>query len=337
MIQKKIEKVINRENLTVEESVSIMNQIMEGTVNNSLIAALLIGLKSKGESAEEVAGFVKTMRDKSIKIKCADPNAVDVCGTGGDESGTINISTAASFVVAGAGFTVAKHGNRSISSKSGSADVLAELGINIGLSPEKAEKSLNEIGITFMFAPLFHPAMKYVMPVRKELAMRTVFNMLGPLTNPAGTKRQLIGTFNDTSAELISMALPHLDMEKVLVICTENKFDEITLTGNTIVREYSHGKSTNIYKINNETFGYPFVELEQIKGNSAAENAAIITKIFTEKGKTPLFYVIAANAAMGLYAAGAENSLIKCAALAEDSILSGKALGKIEELKHFMG
>jgi len=179
--------------------------------------------------------------------------------------------------------------------------------------------------------------MKYVMPVRKELAMRTVFNMLGPLTNPAGTKRQLIGTFNDTSAELISMALPHLDMEKVLVICTENKFDEITLTGNTIVREYSHGKSTNIYKINNETFGYPFVELEQIKGNSAAENAAIITKIFTEKGKTPLFYVIAANAAMGLYAAGAENSLIKCAALAEDSILSGKALGKIEELKHFMG
>ncbi|MFA5659447.1 MAG: anthranilate phosphoribosyltransferase [Oscillospiraceae bacterium] len=337
MIKEKIEKVISRGNLTFDESFSVMSEIMDGAVNNSLISALLIALKSKGEIPAEVAGFAKAMREKSVKIKCGDENAVDVCGTGGDNSGTFNISTAAAFVVAGTGVKVAKHGNRSISSKCGSADVLTELGVNINLTPEQAEKALKEIGITFMFAPLYHPAMKHVMPVRRELGMRTVFNMLGPLTNPAGTKRQLIGTFNDTAAGLISESLKYLEMEKVCIVCTDNRFDEITLDGNTTVMEYVAGNKVKSYKVNNGTFGYPAVNAAKIKGDSANENAAIMAKMFLDRKKSDPFYVVAANAAFGLFAAGAAKTIKECRDIAEDSIISGKAFDKLEQLKNFKG
>lgn len=337
MIKEKIEKVIARQNLTFDESFSVMSEIMDGAVNNSLIAALLVGLKSKTEHPAEVAGFAKAMREKSVKIKSGNANAVDVCGTGGDGSGTFNISTAAAFVVAGAGVPVAKHGNRSISSKCGSADVLTELGVDINLTPEQSEKALSEIGITFMFAPLYHPAMKHVMPVRRELAMRTVFNMLGPLTNPAGTKHQLIGTFNDTASGLMAEALKYLEMEKVCIVCTDNKYDEITLDGNTTVREFESGNEVKSYSVNNETFGYPVVNSEKIKGDSANENAAIMTKMFLDKKKNEPFFVVAANAAFGLYAAKAAPTLKECQMIAEESILSGKAYEKLEELRNFKG
>ena len=338
MIKDKIEKIIASENLSFDEAHETMSHIMSGEVNNTHIAALLTALKCKGEHPDEVAGFAKAMREKSVKLDSSGiKNAIDVCGTGGDGSGTFNISTAAAFVIAGAGIPVAKHGNRSISSKCGSADVLTELGINVNLSPEQSAKALKEVGITFMFAPHYHPAMKYVAPVRKELAMKTVFNLLGPLTNPAGTKRQLIGTYNDSASDLISEALKHLEMEKVCIVCTENKFDEISLGGNTKVKEFSAGKEIKSYIVNNETFGYPNVDHIEIKGNSPEENAGIITRLLTENKKNAAFYVVAANAAMGLYSAGVSDLLQECRDIAEESILSGKAYQKLEQLKDFKG
>ena len=338
MIKDKIEKVIASKNLSFDEAYETMSYIMNGDVNNTHIAALLTALKCKGEHPDEVAGFAKAMREKSVKLESSGvKNAIDVCGTGGDGSGTFNISTAAAFVIAGAGIPVAKHGNRSISSKCGSADVLTELGVDVNLSPEQSSKALNEIGITFMYAPLYHPAMKYVASVRKELAMKTVFNLLGPLTNPAGTKRQLIGTYDDSASELISKALKHLEMEKVCIVCTENRFDEISLGGKTNVKEFSAGKEIKSYTVNNETFGYPEVDHIEIKGNSPEENAGIITRLLTENKKNAAFHVVAANAAMGLYSAGISEDLMNCRDIAEDSILSGKAFQKLEQLKNFKG
>ena len=336
MIKDKIEKIIASKNLSFEESFETMSHIMNGEVNNTHIAALLTALKCKGEHPDEVAGFAKAMREKSVKLDSSDiQNAIDVCGTGGDGSGTFNISTAAAFVIAGAGIPVAKHGNRSISSKCGSADVLSELGVNVNLSPEQSAKALKDVGVTFMFAPHYHPAMKFVAPVRKELAMKTVFNLLGPLTNPAGTKKQLIGTYNDSASELMSKALKHLEMEKVCLVCTENKHDEITLNGNTNVKEFSNGKEIKTYTINNESFGYPVVSHDEIKGDSSNQNADIITKLFTENKKSAAFFVVAANAAMGLYSAGISEDLMQCRNIAEDSILSGKAFQKLEQLQNF--
>ena len=225
-----IEKVIIREDLTFEEAYHVMHTIMSGEVNNAHLAGILIALKAKGECAAEIAGFAKAMREKSIKVKVSNPNVIDVCGTGGDDSGTFNISTAAAFVVAGAGVAVAKHGNKSISSRSGSADVLTEMGININLSPDATKQALEEIGISFLFAPQYHPAMKYAAVVRKELGMKTAFNLLGPLTNPAGTKRQLIGVYNNRSAKLLAEAAQYLDMEHVCFICTGDKRERKTTT-----------------------------------------------------------------------------------------------------------
>lgn len=337
MIKQFINKIIERENLTVEEAYQVMDTIMSGNINNSQIAALLIALKSKGETAEEVAGFAKAMRDNSIKIKCDDENVIDVCGTGGDASGTFNISTAAAFVVSACGVKVAKHGNRAVSSNSGSADVLKELGINISLTPEQSEKSLNEIGIAFLFAPIYHPAMKYVAPVRNELGMKTVFNILGPLTNPASTKKQLIGTFNEGAAELMASAVKYLDMKKVCFVCTAGKFDEITLTAETSVKKFSANASIKNFEVTNETFGYPKLGFEEIKGDTAKENAEIIKNIFEKKEKTPAYFVTSANAAMGLYCADYSNDLNICVQAAEEAINSGKALEKLKALKSFKG
>lgn len=336
MIKDKIEKIIASENLSFDESFETMSHIMSGEVSNTHIAALLTALKCKGEHPNEVAGFAKAMREKSVKLDSSGmQNAIDVCGTGGDGSGTFNISTAAAFVIAGAGIPVAKHGNRSISSKCGSADVLTELGVNVNQSPEQSAKALKDVGITFMFAPHYHPAMKFVAPVRKELAMKTIFNLLGPLTNPAGTKRQLIGTYNDSASELMSEALKHLEMERVCLVCTDNKHDEITLNGTTKVIEFSAGKEIKSYTVNNETFGYPEVDHLEIKGDSSKQNADIITKLFTENKKNAAFFVVTANAAMGLYSADVSEDLQECKNIAEDSILSGKAFQKLEQLKNF--
>ncbi len=335
MIKDYVQKVIEKENLTFDESYFVMNKIMSGDVNNSHIAALLVALKSKGEQANEVAGFVKAMREKSIKINSTNSNCIDVCGTGGDNSNTFNISTAVSFVVAGTGIKVAKHGNRSISSKSGSSDVLTELGININMSNLQSEEALDKIGITFLFAPNYHPAMKYVMPVRRELGFKTIFNVLGPLTNPANTKRQMIGTFSNSTAELMREAVRNLNMEKVCFVCTENEYDEITLTGESKIFEYDETKGNSEYFVNNETFGYPKIDFENIVGGSPKENSQIILDLFERPQKNAEFYVVSANAALAIYASGHSEDLQECKKIAENSILSGKALEKLNELKDF--
>lgn len=329
-----LEKVIDGNNLSLEESYKVMHSIMSGEQNNSQIASLLTALKMKGETAEEVAGFVKGMREKSVKIECYDKNVIDVCGTGGDGSGSFNISTAVCFVAAGAGVKVAKHGNRSISSKSGSSDVLQELGVNINLSPESSQNALNEIGIAFLFAPLYHPAMKYVAPVRKELGIRTIFNILGPLSNPASTKRQLIGTFNDFTSELMSEAIEHLDMENVCFVCTNNSFDEISLSHVSNVIEYT-AENKNSYELSPQDFGFESIRLDDIKGSSAKENAEIIHNIFSGADKGAPYKVVVANAALALKVAGLSDNLTECTDMAKESIDSGKALEKLNLLISF--
>jgi anthranilate phosphoribosyltransferase len=335
MIKNYIEKIAERENLTLQDAYNVMHKIMSGEVNDSQIAALLLALKTKGETPEEVAGFAKAMRDFSVKINYYEKNMIDVCGTGGDGSNTFNISTAVSFVVAGAGIKVAKHGNRSISSKSGSADVLTELGLNINLSPSQSEQALTEIGIAFLFAPNFHPAMKYAAPVRKALGIKTIFNVLGPLTNPAGTKKQLIGVYNLSTAKLMAEAAKHLDMEKICFINTSNSLDEISLTGETDVIEYSSDYGIKNFRVNQDSFGYTKIDIKKIQSYSVINNSKIMLSILKERIKNEAYYVVAANAALALHVAGYSDDLIACKDAAEESILSGKAFEKLNALKKF--
>ena len=275
------------------------------------------------------------MRDKSLKITSRHKNTIDVCGTGGDGSNTFNISTAASFVVAGAGVHVAKHGNRSVSSKSGSADVLTHLGININLSPDVTEQALNEIGIAFLFAPVYHPAMKYAAEVRRELGIKTIFNILGPLTNPAGTKKQLVGVFNNKTAKLMAEASFYLDMERIVFLSTENSLDEISLAGTTNVYEYNLNSKLKEYKIDSRAFGLSEIEPGKIKSDSTENNAKIFLSVLKEKVKDEAFSVVVANAAMALHVAGLSEDLVECKNIAEESILSGKAFEKFAALKNF--
>jgi len=335
MMKNILEKVIAKKHLSFDESVAVMNSIMNGEVNNSHLAGLLIGLKSKGKSSNEIAGFASAMRKNGIKIKTNNSSTIDVCGTGGDSSGTFNISTAVAFVVAGAGVNVAKHGNRSISSLCGSSEVLQELGININLSPQQSEKALHTIGITFLFAPNYHPAMKHAAAVRKELGIKTIFNMLGPITNPAGVKNQLIGTFSSQAAELLCSAAEQLDFDKVCFVCTDNRYDEVLLHGETTVFEFDKSSSSKKYFISNKTFSYPKVPLEEIVGGDAKINAEIILNVLKDKTQNGAFYTICANAAMALYSANYSSDLEVCKLAAEESILSGKAYKKLVALKDF--
>jgi len=335
MIKQTLEQLVNKEDLSVQEAYNVMNEIMNGKVNNSHLAGLLIALKAKGETPQEIAGFAKAMRNNGIKIDYFDENAIDVCGTGGDNSGTFNISTAVSFVVAAAGVKVAKHGNRSVSSLSGSADVLQELGVNINFDKEKSEQALEQLGITFLFAQKYHPAMKYAGPVRKELGVKTVFNILGPLTNPAGVKHQMIGTFSNQTASKMALAAEYLGYDKVCFICSENRYDEILLSGKTDVFEYDKVKGITDFSLSNDTFSYPVVSLSDIKGESAVGNAEIIKQLFTGKEKNSHFYVVAANSAFALYCGGYSDDLDECRKAAEDALLTGKAMNKLNDLISF--
>ena len=334
MIKGMLEKVIGGESLSLDEAKDVMEEIMGGNVNSSLLSGLLIALKSKGEAAEEIAGFALAMRDKSIKLTNSDDNVIDVCGTGGDNSGTFNISTAVAFVVAGSGVRVAKHGNKSISSKCGSADVLNELGVNIKLPVEKSAEALGKVGITFLFAPQYHPAMKHAARVRKELGMKTIFNMLGPLTNPAGVKKQLIGTFNDNAMNLMAKAAKYLDYENVSFLCAGNKYDEIIL--DQVIKTI---EVNGIHSVENElsadTFDYPKVNVNDIKGGDTKDNAQIIIDALTHNYENKYFYTICSNAALALHSAGVSADLPECKNMAEESIKSGAAYEKLSSLIEF--
>ena len=330
-----IEQLLEKEDLSFDDSYKLMYGIMQGEVSDPNISAILIALKSKGESSEEIAGFAKAMRDNCITINCDTENTIDVCGTGGDNSGSFNISTATAFTVAGAGVNVAKHGNRSISSKCGSADVLQQLGININLSPEQSEKALSEIGISFLFAPLFHPAMKHAANVRKELGIKTVFNMLGPLTNPAGVKKQIIGTFSRLAAQKMAEAAKYLEFDRVCFLCSDDKYDEIYLGNSTDIYEYEKGLEVKTYAVTNNTFNYPVTLSDEIKGSTPEKNAEIILDVFKVNRKDGAFNTIVANSALALYSSGFADDLISCKEAAETSINNGLALRKLEELRNY--
>ncbi|MCH7827584.1 MAG: anthranilate phosphoribosyltransferase [Bacteroidetes bacterium] len=329
------EKLLDKEDLTLSQSSDLMEEIMLGNVNNSLLAGILTSMRLKGVTSEELAGFAKVMKERCLEFNLNGNDAIDVCGTGGDNSGTFNISTAVAFVVAGTGIKVVKHGNRSISSKSGSADVLKELGVNITLPKEISEKALDEIGITFLFAPQYHPAMKNAAQVRKELAIRTIFNMLGPLTNPAGVIKQMIGTFSNDAAKLMAQASIHLNFERVCFLCCDNKYDEILLHGKTEIFEYNRNSTIKNYQITNETFGYDNVDISELKGDTAETNANIIKDIFNGTSKNGCFTTVTANAALALYCAKYSDNITQCKEAAEKSVTTGSAKNKLDELIKF--
>jgi anthranilate phosphoribosyltransferase len=329
-----IQKVTEGEDLTRQEAATAMRTIMEGAATDAQIAGLLIALRIKGEQTEEVLGFVEVMREKCLPVELDDSDAIDMCGTGGDGTGTFNISTVASFVVAGAGVTVAKHGNRSISSACGSADVLRALGVNIDLPPGRAGECINSTGIGFLFAPLFHPAMKHAAKARAELGVKTIFNMLGPMTNPAGVRRQLVGAFSEGAAHMMAGAFSKLEPLRVLVIHSHDGLDEASLEAITTLFEIESRILPEKSHLEPQHFGLPVVKRDSILGGSSEENAAIALRILKGE-RSPHRDIVLANSALGLMAAGKTRNLQEGVQIAAESIDSGEALRKLDQMREF--
>jgi anthranilate phosphoribosyltransferase len=317
-------------NLSSEEAFQAMSALLEGASSESVIAGFLVALKMKGETAAELAGFARAMRERMIAVD-AGADVVDTCGTGGDGSNTFNISTVAAFVMAGAGARVAKHGNRSLSSQTGSADVLEALGVRAAMTPDEAACAICEIGIGFLFAPHLHPAMKYAQPVRRALKLRTVFNLLGPLANPARASRQLIGAPSPVAAKLMAEALAELGAVHAFVVHGHDGVDEISITGPTGVWRIWGGSVEETVWTPSD-FEVETAPLEALRGGSAASNALIAQEILAgEPG--PRRDIVLVNAAAGLVAAGLSTDLRSGMKLAKESIDSGRALRKLELLK----
>ncbi len=317
--------------LTRMQAADAMRTIMEGNATDAQIGALLMGLRLKMERPEELLGFVETMREKSVKIHLTDPDAIDMCGTGGDGSNTFNISTVAAFVVAGAGITVAKHGNRAISSTCGSADVLQALGVNVSLPPEETERCINTIGIGFLFAPLFHPAMKHVAKARGDLAMKTCFNLLGPMTNPAGVKRQVVGTYSRSAAALIANVLHATAVRHAIVLTSEDGMDEASLSAPTVVYHVRPGESPRPERVTPSDFRLGRSTASDLRGGSPQDNASIANAVLSGR-KGPQRDVVVANAALGILASDRAGSLREAVGMAEESIDSGRAMAKLRQL-----
>ncbi len=330
MIKEAIYKVVNKENLTAAEAEAVMEEIMSGNATQAQMSAFLTGLRMKGETIEEITALAKGMRAKGMKVNTTG-DVLEIVGTGGDEVGTFNISTTSAFVIASAGVTVAKHGNRSVSSKSGAADVLEHLGVNLNLNAEQNEEVLKKVGICFLFAQIYHSSMKYVGPVRKEIGIRTVFNILGPLTNPAAANLQLLGVYDEKLAEPLAKVLSNLGVVRGASVYG-NGLDEITLAGPTKVYEINHGDLKE-YEITPEQFGFKTCELKELIGGTPEENAKITRDILSGTEKGPKRQVVQMNAGMSLYLAGKADTLEEGVKLAGDLIDSGKALEKLEAFK----
>ncbi|TRZ94230.1 MAG: anthranilate phosphoribosyltransferase [Dehalococcoidia bacterium] len=329
MIKEAITLLVSGQSLTMEQAGEVMEEIMEGKVTPAQFGAFVTALRLKGETVDEIAGLAKTMRAKAIPVTVAEP-VVDTCGTGGDGSATFNISTAAAFVVAGAGLKVAKHGNRAMSSQCGSADVLEALGVKIDLSAEQVQKCLGEVGIGFMFAPTFHPAMKYAAAPRREIGIRTVFNILGPLTNPAGVKAQVLGVADDSLVDKLALVLQSLGSHHVLVAHGKDGLDEITLTGKTQVCELKDDYIQS-YSITPEDFGFSRASLDSLRGGTADENATLLRSILAG-ALGPQRDVVLMNAAAALVAGDRASSFEQGLDLAQEAVDSGQALAKLEQL-----
>ncbi len=326
-----IEKCLAGEHLTVDEASHALDTIMTGQATDVQIAGILIALRAKGETVDELVGFARTMREHAVHLHIEDPNAIDMCGTGGDGLGTFNISTTAALVVAGAGVTVAKHGNRSVSSQSGSADVLTTLGVNVQCSAEVVQRCINRIGIGFMFAPLYHPAMKHAAKARMELGVRSIFNLIGPLTNPADVKRQLVGVYEAQVAPLLASALQKLNANMASVVHSDDGLDEVTLSGGTVVHEVHGNAPLREYRLQPNDFELPHHSPESFRGGDKETNAAITIEILRGK-RCPARDVVIANAALGIYVGGKAKTIIDGKQKAEESINSGKALEKLQQL-----
>lgn len=330
MINEAIRKVVEGHDLNGEECETVARQIMSGNATETGIAAFLTSIRMKGETAEEISSFAKVMREFCNQIG---PNVsgklVDTCGTGGDGLKTFNISTAAAFVVAGAGVPVAKHGNRSVSSKCGSADILEVLGVNINITPDQVEKTIENVGIGFMFAPLFHPAMKNVQKVRRELGIRTIFNILGPLTNPANAKAQVIGVYSSDIIMKMAVSMNDLGIEHGLVVHGSG-MDEITTLGETLVAELKDGLIKE-YTIEPEDFGIAKASLDELCADDLETSVSIFRDVLEGK-PGPRSDIVLLNAAAGLMVGGKADSISNGLEAARESIKSGKALEKLEQL-----
>jgi anthranilate phosphoribosyltransferase len=331
MIKEAIEKLVERIHLTDTEAEAVMREIMEGQATPAQISAYITALRVKGETVDEITGSARVMRDKAVRIRAADPHVVDTCGTGGDRMNTFNVSTTTAFVVAGAGITVAKHGNRSVSSSSGSADALKALGVKIDFPPEKVEECLNEIGIGFLFAPLFHGAMKHAIGPRQEIGIRTIFNILGPLTNPAGASIQVLGVYSSDLTDLMAQVLMNLGSLHCFSVWGHDGLDEITITTKTKICEGKAGK-IKCYHVEPKDFDLSPARMKDILGGLPEQNARIIIEILNGQ-KGPKRDIVLLNAAPAIVATGKAKTLQEGVKRAAESIDSGAAYGKLEALK----
>lgn len=329
MIKETISKLVERKNLTKEEARQAMSEIMKGETTPSQIAAFITALRMKGETSDEITGCAEAMRNASLKLNINADTIVDTCGTGGDGTNTFNISTAVAFVASGGGLTVAKHGNRSVSSKCGSADVLEHAGVNLNAKPEKVKECIEKIGIGFLFAPIYHPAMKNALPTRKEIGIRTIFNVLGPLTNPANANVQLLGVYSSELTELLAPVLKNLGVKAALVVHGAG-CDEISITGNTHVCELKDGK-IKTYQIRPEDYGIKRSTLKDLQGAGVDKNVQIMAETLEGK-KGPYRDIVLLNSGALFYIAGKAKDIKEGIRIAEESINSGSALNKLKKL-----
>ncbi|AST56279.1 anthranilate phosphoribosyltransferase [Thermoanaerobacterium thermosaccharolyticum] len=330
MLKEAIEKIIMRENLTELEAKSAMDSIMKGESSSALIGGYLIGLRMKGETIDEITGSAKSMIGNAVRLKLDSPYVIDTCGTGGDGGRTFNISTAVAIITSSAGVKIAKHGNRAVSSKSGSADVLSELGVKIDLEPDITKKFIDDVGFGFLYAPKYHLAMKNVAPIRRELGLRTVFNILGPLTNPASVKGQVLGVYDKKLTHVLAEVLLKLGCERALVVYGNDGLDEITTTTTTTVSEVKNGTVID-YTIDPHDYGINLSKDTDINGGDSKENAKIILDIL-EGQKGPKRDIVVLNSAAALYVGKAVDNIKEGVMLAEHLIDSGAALGKLNEI-----
>jgi anthranilate phosphoribosyltransferase len=339
MIREAIAKVIERKDLDEKEMVGVMNEIMSGEATPAQIGSFITALRMKGETIDEISGAAMVMRQKATRIVtgvAVDKGEVlvDTCGTGGDSSGTFNVSTATAFVVAAAGIPVAKHGNRSISSHCGSADVLEALGVNLELTPEQTGNCVKEIGIGFLFAPMLHGAMKYAIGPRREIGIRTIFNVLGPLTNPAGANVQLLGVYSPDLCEKLAKVLGRLGSLRALVVCGAGNVDELTLTGDTEVADLANGE-VRTYTVRPDDVGLSRARLVDLKGGATPEESAAILRDTLGGVAGPRLNMLLLNSAAALYAAGKVPGLKTGVKQAAEIIDSGAALAKLDALIKF--
>jgi len=334
MVKEIIGKITDFKDLTNEEVKFLFNNLMEGKLTDAQIGAVLVGMKMKGETVDEITEAAKIMRDKAVKVPVKDKsNLVDTCGTGGDKVDTFNVSTITAFVIAGAGAKVAKHGNRSVSSKCGSADIMQALGVNIEMPPEVASKAIEEAGLAFLFAPIYHPAMKNVIKQRREIGVRTIFNILGPLSNPAQAKYQLMGVYDEKLVEPLAKVLRLLGVEKGYVVHGKEGLDEVSITTETVVGEINRDE-ISVYTVKPEDFGLKRASISEISGGDIDCNLQIALNILEGKEKGARVDFVVLNAAFALSAAGIVDNIKEGIELAKDSIYEGKAYRVLEKLRN---